>query len=82
MKKMAGILSYILFLFGIASYIVIFLGNDSFLLTGVIISAIGFILALYAEKPFKKIGLFGNGLVLLIAFIIPFIVTTFFWNEP
>jgi hypothetical protein len=58
-------------------------GKDDFLLAGVILSAIGFILALFAEKGvYKKVGLIGNGIIIFIAVIIPFIVTTFFWNEP
>ncbi|TMN22164.1 hypothetical protein [Lentibacillus cibarius] len=84
MKSKLGGFSTILFLIGLVSYIAIFLGNDNFLLVGgVIISAIGFILALFAEKGvYKKIGLIGNGIILFIAFVIPFIVTNFLWNRP
>ncbi|WP_188454839.1 hypothetical protein [Virgibacillus oceani] len=78
MRKIAGILSYGLFLFGIASFIVILFGINTFLLAGVTASAIGLTLALFAEKTLKKIGLIGNGTVLLIAVAVPFIVTTFF----
>ncbi|TRM10871.1 hypothetical protein FH966_03570 [Lentibacillus cibarius] len=84
MKSKLGGFSTILFLIGLVSYIVVFLGNDNFLLVGgVIISAIGFILALFAEQGvYKKIGLIGNGIIIFIAFVIPFIVTNFLWNRP
>lgn len=83
MRKIVSILSTILFFTGLASYIAVLFGNDNFLLGGVIVSIIGFILALFAEEGvYKKIGLIGNGIIIFIAVIIPFIVTTFFWNEP
>lgn len=83
MKKVNGILSTILFFVGLACYIAMFFGNDSFLLSGVIASVIGFILALFAENgAYKRIGLFGNAIIVIGAVIFPFIVTTFFWNEP
>ena len=83
MKKMVGIISTILFFIGLASYIAMLFGNDNFLLGGVIVSAVGFILAFFAEKGvYKRIGLFGNAIILIVAVIFPFIVTTFFWNEP
>jgi hypothetical protein len=83
MKGKLGAFSTILFFIGLVSYIVVLFGKDDFLLAGVILSAIGFILALFAEKGvYKKVGLIGNGIVIFIAVIIPLIVTTFFWNEP
>lgn len=83
MKKILSIVSTVLFFIGLMSYILILFGNDNFLLVGVIASTIGFILALFAEKGvYKKVGLIGNGIIIFIAVIIPFIVTTFFWNEP
>ncbi|WP_029333526.1 hypothetical protein [Exiguobacterium oxidotolerans] len=83
MKRILGTLSTVLFFVGLVFYIIMLFGNDNLLLSNVILSAIGFVLALFAEKGvYKKIGLIGNGLILLIAIIIPFIVTTFFWNTP
>ncbi|MDX1771649.1 MAG: hypothetical protein R3328_08985 [Planococcaceae bacterium] len=83
MKSKLGVLSTILFLIGLVSYVVVLFGNDSFLSVAVISSALGFILGLFAEKGmYKKIGLIGNGVILFTTIIIPFIVTTFFWNRP
>jgi hypothetical protein len=83
MKGKLGVFSTILFFIGLGSYIAVLFGKDDFLLAGVILSAIGFILALFAEKGvYKKVGLIGNGIIIFIAVIIPLIVTTFFWNEP
>ncbi|GGB55707.1 hypothetical protein F3157_08325 [Virgibacillus dakarensis] len=83
MKKIVGTLSTVFFLFGLAAYILALLGNDSFWFGGVVVSAIGFLLAFFAEKGVvRKTGLIGNGAIVFITIIIPFIVTTFFWNEP
>jgi hypothetical protein len=83
MKSKLGTISTLLFFIGLISYIAVLFGNDHFLFSGVILSALGFILALFAEKGlYKKVGLFGNGIILVIAIVIPFIVTTFFWNTP
>lgn len=83
MKKVSGIISAILFVVGLLCYVVMLFGNDSFLLSGVIASAIGFILALFAEKgAYKGIGLIGNAIIVIVGVIFPFIVTTFFWNQP
>ena len=83
LKKLLGVTSAILFILGMVFYIVTLFGNDNLLLSGVAVSAFGFILALFAEKGvYKKIGLIGNAVVIVIAVVFPFIVTTFFWNEP
>ncbi|MGX9134980.1 hypothetical protein ACWV26_11470 [Rummeliibacillus sp. JY-2-4R] len=83
MKSKIGLFSSILFIVGLASYIIALFGKDSYLLVGVIATAIGFLLALFAEKGvYKRIGLIGNGVIVFIGVIFPFIVTTFFWNEP
>jgi hypothetical protein len=83
MKSKLGIFSTLLFFIGLISYIAVLFGNDSFLFIGVILSALGFVLALFAEKGmYKKVGLVGNGILLIISIVIPFIVTTFFWNTP
>jgi hypothetical protein len=83
MKSKLGMFSTLLFIFGLISYIAVLFGNDNFLFIGVILSALGFILAVFAEKGiYKKVGLFGNGIIILIAIVIPFLVTTFFWNTP
>jgi hypothetical protein len=83
MKSKLGIFSTLLFFIGLISYIAVLFGNDSFLFIGVILSALGFVLALFAEKGmYKKVGLVGNGIIIIISIVIPFIVTTFFWNTP
>lgn len=84
MKNIFGIISTILFIVGLVCYVSMFFGSyDSVILAGIIASVIGFILAFFAKKDvFKQIGLFGNAIVLIISIILPFIVTTFFWNQP
>lgn len=83
MKSKIGEFSTVLFLLGLLLYCLAFIGNDRFLLGAVIVSTIGFILALFAEKStFKIIGLFGNGIIIIITIVVPFIVTTFLWNQP
>ncbi|WP_230980710.1 hypothetical protein [Rossellomorea arthrocnemi] len=83
MKKYLTIGSFLFFLISLIIYILSFLGYDTFLLPAVIISVIGFITALFGEKSiYRKIGLFGNGVILVVVLLIPFIVTTFFWNSP
>ncbi|PFA63354.1 hypothetical protein CN378_18600 [Bacillus sp. AFS015802] len=75
--------SFIFFLIGLGLYSFSLLGKDTFLLPSVIIAAIGFVAALFGEKViYRKLGLFGNGLILVVGLLIPFIVTTFFWNKP
>ncbi|MGD6855865.1 hypothetical protein [Bacillus infantis] len=83
MKSKLGLFSTIFFLIGLLTYTAVLFGYDNLLLAGVILSAIGLILGLFAEKGrYKKIGLTGNGFILVITIIIPFIVTNFFWNRP
>jgi hypothetical protein len=83
MKSKLGGFSTILFFVGIVLYGLVLSGFDRFLIGAVIVSAVGIIIASFAEKGvYKKIGLFGNGIILVITIVIPFIVTTFFWNEP
>ncbi|MEL3971433.1 hypothetical protein AAEO50_03995 [Rossellomorea oryzaecorticis] len=83
MKRMMGKLSTVLFLLGLAAYITMLFGNDSFLLTGVILSMIGFLFALFARKSwYRRVGLFGNGLIIFTVIIMPVVITTFFWNQP
>lgn len=84
MKKFFGIISTILFIVGLASYVSMYFGSyDSVILAGMIASVIGLILAFFADKGiYRRIGLFGNAIVLSISLILPFIVTTFFWNQP
>jgi uncharacterized protein YqgC (DUF456 family) len=83
LKKYLTIGSFLFFLISLIIYILSFLGYDTFLLPAVIISVIGFITALFGEKSiYRKIGLFGNGVILVVVLLIPFIVTTFFWNSP
>ncbi|QOR64879.1 hypothetical protein IM538_13580 [Cytobacillus suaedae] len=83
MKSKVGGVSTVLFFVGLVLYIAVFIGNDRFLLGAVIVSISGFILALFADKStYKNIGLFGNGFIIVITIVIPFMITTFFWNEP
>jgi uncharacterized protein YqgC (DUF456 family) len=83
LKKYLTIGSFLFFLISLIIYILSFLGYDTFLLPAVIIAVIGFITALFGEKSvYRKIGLFGNGVILVVVLLIPFIVTTFFWNSP
>jgi hypothetical protein len=83
MKSKLGGFSTILFFVGIVLYGLVLSGFDRFLIGAVIVSAVGIIMASFAEKGvYKKIGLFGNSIILVITIVIPFIVTTFFWNEP
>ncbi|MCC5800844.1 hypothetical protein H7H33_03385 [Rossellomorea vietnamensis] len=72
-----------LFLIGLVFYFLTLLGKDTFLLPAVIIAVIGFVAGLFGEKTLqRKIGLFGNGLILVVGLLLPFVVTTFFWNKP
>ncbi|MBE4909870.1 hypothetical protein IMZ08_17685 [Bacillus luteolus] len=83
MKSKIGGVSTVLFFVGLLLYCLAFMGNDRFLLGAVIVSAIGLILALIAGKStYKIIGLFGNGIIIIITIVVPFLVTTFFWNHP
>lgn len=83
MKKLSGVISTILFFIGFVFYIAMFFGNDNFLLSGVIVSAIGVIFSFFSDKGiYKRIGLFGNGMIIIAAVVFPFLVTTFFWNKP
>ncbi|PFG07602.1 hypothetical protein [Bacillus sp. es.034] len=83
MKKVFSIGSFTIFLIGLVFYFLTLLGNDTFLLPAVIMAGIGFVAALFGKKTiYRKIGLFGNGLILVIGILLPFVVTTFFWNKP
>jgi hypothetical protein len=83
MKKALGILSSILYGISLFSYVLFLATGSNVLIIVVGASTGGFILALFSEKGvLKKIGLIGNGLILIISVIIPLIVTTFFWNSP
>ncbi|WP_406687741.1 hypothetical protein [Rossellomorea vietnamensis] len=83
MKKIFSVGSFIIFLIGLVFYFLTLLGNDIFLFPAVIMAVIGFLAALFGEKTiYRKIGLFGNGLILVIGLLLPFVVTTFFWNKP
>ncbi|MYL18616.1 hypothetical protein GLW04_01870 [Halobacillus litoralis] len=83
MRRKLGIISTVLFLVSLAAYITTLSGNDAFLFAGVVIAVLGLVFAMLSEKgTYRKIGFMGNGLILLVSIIIPFIVTTFFWNTP
>lgn len=83
MKKYSGLISVCLFVLSLIGFIIMLLGNDKLLFTCVILSILSFLLAIYAEKSiYQKIGLIGSCALLVVILLIPFIVTTFFWNEP
>ncbi|MGP4070330.1 hypothetical protein [Halobacillus sp. B29] len=83
MRRKLGIISTVLFLVSLVAYITMLSGNDAFLFAGVFISLLGVVFAMFSNKgPYRNIGLIGNGLIILVVIIIPFIVTTFFWNTP
>ncbi|QTC41662.1 hypothetical protein I7V34_21935 [Bacillus sp. V3] len=83
MKKKLSFLSFVLFLIGALFYVMMLFGRDEFLLAGVSCSAAGLIIALFSERgTFKKIAIAGNVVIVGVALIVPFIVTTFFWNTP
>ena len=83
MRKKLSVFSFILFLIGGAAYIAMLLGNDRFLFSASVISVAGLIIALFAERGlYKKIGLAGNLLIVIVTILLPFVVTTFFWNTP
>jgi hypothetical protein len=83
MKKKMSVISFTLFLIATASYLAVLTGIDEFLLAAVICSVAGLVLALFADSgKYKKISIFGNGVIIFISVFIPFVVTTFFWNTP
>ncbi|QHE60507.1 hypothetical protein FHE72_05215 [Rossellomorea vietnamensis] len=83
MKKVFSIASFIIFLVGLVFYFLALLGKDTFLLPAVIMAVVGFVAGLFGEKTIhRKIGLYGNGLILVVGLLLPFVVATFFWNKP
>ncbi|MFS1516292.1 hypothetical protein V1503_07260 [Bacillus sp. SCS-151] len=84
MKKKLSVLSTISFIIGLITFVLMLIGIDDYLYNfGIFISVIGLFLAMFAEKGlYRKIGLIGNGFIVLFIIIIPLIVTTFFWNTP
>ncbi|MCR8847993.1 hypothetical protein NQ095_06200 [Rossellomorea sp. SC111] len=83
MKKVFSTGSFIIFLIGLVCYFLALLGKDTFLLPAVIMAVVGFVAGLFGEKTIqRKIGLFGNGLIIVVGVLLPFVVTTFFWNKP
>ncbi|MCA1060446.1 hypothetical protein LCL96_16025 [Rossellomorea aquimaris] len=83
MKKAFSIGSLIIFIIGLVFYFLTLSGKDTFLLPAVITAVVGFLSGLFGEKTIpRKIGLFGNGLLLVVGLLLPFVVTTFFWNKP
>ncbi|KPL60260.1 hypothetical protein [Rossellomorea vietnamensis] len=83
MKKVFSTGSFIIFLIGLVFYFLALLGKDTFLLPAVITAVVGFVAGLFGEKTIlRKIGLYGNGLILVVGLLLPFVVTTFFWNKP
>ncbi|MDX8361517.1 hypothetical protein [Cytobacillus sp. IB215316] len=84
MKKKLSVLSAILFIIGLITFVLMLIGIDDYLYNfGIFVSVIGLFLAMFAEKGlYRKIGLVGNGVIVLFIIIIPLIVTTFFWNTP
>ncbi|WP_226578065.1 hypothetical protein [Halobacillus litoralis] len=83
MKRIGSIVSAGLFLLSMAGMTALLLGNDSFLLMSVLSALLGFLIGLFADKgAFKRIGVLGNGAILIVTVLFPFFVTTFFWNTP
>ncbi|WP_421377864.1 hypothetical protein ACOJQI_11535 [Bacillus salacetis] len=83
MKKYLGLISLVLFILAATSYLTVFIGVDELLLFAVICSVVGMIVALFADGgSYRKFALFGNGAIILLSLVIPFVVTTFFWNSP
>ncbi|KUP04126.1 hypothetical protein Q75_16180 [Bacillus coahuilensis p1.1.43] len=83
MKKWLGVMAFGLFVIAALSYAALFIGSDELLFMAVMVSAVGFILGLFAEKSsYKWISLVGNGLILFVAIVVPMFVTTFIWNTP
>ncbi|MFI8684855.1 hypothetical protein [Rossellomorea sp. NPDC077527] len=83
MKKVFSIASFFIFIIGLVFYVLALLGKDTFLLPSVITALVGFLAGLFGEKTIhRKIGMFGNGLLLVVGLLLPFVVTTFFWNKP
>ena len=88
MKKYLSIVSFILFFITLIG--VITFNSD----TGIykrefailfiwILPSIGLVLAIVGKKGFIRVaGLVGNILILIFTAVIPFVVTTFFWNQP
>lgn len=83
MKITLGVLSTILFLAGILTYLLTLFGYDNFLFMGVVLASVGFLLSLFASRSvYQKVGAFGNGIFLFLAVFLPFIAMTFLWNQP
>ncbi|MYL43121.1 hypothetical protein [Virgibacillus salexigens] len=82
-RRTFGLISTGLFFVGLITYFVFLLGDDRFYVAGGIITFVGFILAFISDKGRHKwIGVIGNGIMVFMIFIFPFLVTTFFWNTP
>ncbi|WP_433747454.1 hypothetical protein [Falsibacillus pallidus] len=83
MRSKLSSISFILFLIAVVSYLVTLLGLDKFLIIAVLCSAAGFVIALFSKSGmYKTLSLFGNGFIIFIAILIPFVVTTFIWTGP
>ncbi|SFJ68521.1 hypothetical protein SAMN04487936_103324 [Halobacillus dabanensis] len=83
MRNMVGVLSTVLFLAGILTYLFTLFGYEKLLRVGVVLAFVGFMLSLFASSSvYQKIGAFGNGMILFFAILLPFFVTTFLWNQP
>lgn len=83
MKQKLARLSVLLFLLSSVAFIIMLFGNDTFLFAGAVLALVGLVMAIISERGlFRNIGLIGNGSVVMVVYILPFIVTTFFWNSP
>ncbi len=84
MRRKIGSFSSILFFIGLSSYLIaLVFAIDIFMICWVIASGIGFILALFAEKGVsRKNGLIGNGVIIFITVVLPFLVRTLYWTGP
>ncbi|WJE15070.1 hypothetical protein QRD89_15295 [Halobacillus sp. ACCC02827] len=83
MKRTMSRISICLFALSLILYIVMLLGNDAYLLISVVLAVFGLIAGAFSEKGlYKRIGLIGNGALVVVTLVIPITVTTFFWNTP
>ncbi|MEK4666542.1 hypothetical protein [Niallia sp. FSL R7-0271] len=88
MKKYLSIASFIIFFITLAGVITFYsdsgsVKRESAIFFIWILPTIGLILGIFGKKGFFKIGgLIGHILILTFTAVIPFVVTTFFWNTP
>ncbi len=81
MKMVLSRVSTYLFVVGLAAYFSFLFGIANFLLIGIIASTLGLIVAFFGERSiYKKIGIIGNALIILIGIIFSIVVVALFWK--